>query len=105
MKKNDITCSTCSTFLKRWIKSNERMSKACTNSRLRSGGGGGGKRKKKNRREDKNKKTNNEREQENQATCKRVALYEQKREGRKDSTHKVRGSRLKAKAEARKRKK
>lgn len=67
-------------------------------------GGGGGKRKKKNRREDKNKKTNNEREQENQATCKRVALYEQKREGRKDSTHKVRGSRLKAKAEARKRK-
>lgn len=66
--------------------------------------GGGGKRKKKNRREDKNKKTNNEREQENQATCKRVALYEQKREGRKDSTHKVRGSRLKAKAEARKRK-
>lgn len=67
--------------------------------------GGGGKRKKKNRREDKNKKTNNEREQENQATCKRVALYEQKREGRKDSTHKVRGSRLKAKAEARKRKK
>lgn len=67
--------------------------------------GGGGKRKKKNRREDKNKKMNNEREQENQATCKRVALYEQKREGRKDSTHKVRGSRLKAKAEARKRKK
>ena len=104
MKKNDITCSTCSTFLKRWIKSNERMSKACTNSRLRSGGGGRGEEKEKKRREDKNKKTNNEREQENQATCKRVALYEQKREGRKDSTHKVRGSRLKAKAEARKRK-
>lgn len=47
MKKNDITCSTCSTFLKRWIKSNERMSKACTNSRLRNGGGEGGRERKK----------------------------------------------------------
>lgn len=86
--------------LKRWIKSNERMSKACINSRLRNRGERE-RRKKIGERIRIRKRTMKESKRTKQrATC----CVGQKREGRKDSTHKVRGSRLKAKAEARKRK-